>query len=101
MARLGQSPRFAVTRASSTYWRAPSFAQSVSVVAAGWRPITAVNSRAVWFPLLSLGGGDLLVEGVGVGLLVLDAVEVLAVDVGERGAVAGGAEEQGEHRPDA
>ena len=36
---------------------------------------------------MSLGGGDLLVEGVGVGLLVFDSVEVLAVDVGERGAV--------------
>jgi hypothetical protein len=46
------------------------------------------------------GGCDLLVEGVGVGLLVLDAVEVLAVDVGERRAVAGVAEEQVEHRPD-
>jgi hypothetical protein len=48
---------------------------------------------------LSLGGGDLLVEGVRVGLLVFDSVEVLAVDVGERGAVAGVAEEQIEHRP--
>ena len=65
----------------------------------GWRPITAVNSRAVRFPLLSLSGCDLLVEGVGVGLLVLDAVEVLAVDVGERRAVARVAEEQVEHGP--
>ena len=64
------------------------------------RPITAVNSRAVRFPVVSLGGGDLLVERVGVGLLVLDSVEVLSVDVGERGAVAGVAEEQVEHRPD-
>ena len=45
------------------------------------------------------GGGHFLVEGVGVGLLVLDAVEVLAVDVGEGGAVACVAEEQVEHRP--
>ena len=52
------------------------------------------------FPWVSLGGGDLLVEGVGVGLLVFDAVEVLAVDVGEGRAVAGVAEEQVEHRPD-
>ena len=49
---------------------------------------------------MSLGGCDLLVEGVGVGLLVLDAVEVLAVDVGERGAAAGVAAEQVKHRPD-
>jgi hypothetical protein len=33
------------------------------------------------------------------GLLVLDEVEVLAVDVGERRAVACFAEEQVEHRP--
>ena len=46
------------------------------------------------------GGCHLLVEGGGVGLLVLDAVEVLAVDVGEGRAVAGVAEEQVEHRPD-
>jgi hypothetical protein len=44
-------------------------------------------ARGLRFPWLSLGGGDLLVEGVGVGLLVFDSVEVLAVDVGERGAV--------------
>ena len=49
---------------------------------------------------MSLGGGDLLVEGVWVGLLVFDSVEVLAVDVGEGGAVAGVAEEQVEHGPD-
>ena len=49
---------------------------------------------------MSLSGGHLLVEGVRVGLLVLDAVEVLAVDVGERRAVAGVAEEQVEHGPD-
>jgi len=49
---------------------------------------------------LSLGGGHLLVEGVRVGLLVFDAVEVLAVDVGERCAVAGVAEEQVEDCPD-
>jgi hypothetical protein len=36
---------------------------------------------------LSLSGGDLLVDRVGVGLLVFDSVEVLAVNVGERGAV--------------
>ena len=49
---------------------------------------------------MSLGGGCLLVEGVGVGLLVFDSVEVLAVEVGECGAVAGVAEEQVEHGPD-
>jgi hypothetical protein len=49
---------------------------------------------------LSLSGGHLLVEGVRVGLPVLDSVEVLAVDVGERGAVAGVAEEQVGDRPD-
>ena len=49
---------------------------------------------------MSLGGCDLLVEGVGVGLVVLDPVEVLAVDVGEGGAVAGVAEEQVGYRPD-
>jgi hypothetical protein len=48
---------------------------------------------------LSLGGCDLLVEGVSVGLVVLDAVEVLAADVGERRAVARVAEEQVEHSP--
>jgi hypothetical protein len=42
----------------------------------------------------SLGGCDLLVERVRVGLVVFAAVEVPAVDVGERGAVAGVAEEQ-------
>jgi hypothetical protein len=47
-----------------------------------------------------LSGGHLVVERVGVGLLVLDAVEVLAVDVGEGRAVAGVAEEQVEDRPD-
>jgi hypothetical protein len=52
------------------------------------------------FPLVSLSGGDLLVERVGVGLSVLDSVEVLAVDVGEPRAVAGVAEEQVEDRPD-
>ena len=66
----------------------------------GSRPITAVNSRAVRVPALSLGGGHLLVERVWVGLLVLDPVEVLAVDVGERRPVARVAEEQVEHRPD-
>jgi hypothetical protein len=49
---------------------------------------------------VSLCGGDLLVDGVRVGLLVFDSVEVLAVDVGEGGAVAGVAEEQVEHGPD-
>src|SRR5919198_189890 len=39
------------------------------------RPVTAVNSLAVGFPWLSLGGGHLLVERVGVGLVVLDSVE--------------------------
>jgi hypothetical protein len=37
---------------------------------------------------------------VGIGLLELDSVEVLSVDVGERGAAAGVAEEQVEHRLD-
>jgi hypothetical protein len=36
---------------------------------------------------MSLGGGDLLVEGVWVGLAVFDSVEVLAVEFGERRAV--------------
>jgi hypothetical protein len=49
---------------------------------------------------VSLGGGYLLVDGVWVGLLVFDSVEVLAVDFGERRAVAGVAEEQVEDRPD-
>jgi hypothetical protein len=48
----------------------------------------------------SLGGCDLLVEGIWVGLVVFDSVEVLAVNVGEGGAVAGVAEEQVEHGPD-
>ena len=52
------------------------------------------------FPGLSLGGAHLLVEGVWVGLLVFDSVEVLAVEFGEGGAVAGVAEEQVEHGPD-
>jgi hypothetical protein len=45
------------------------------------------------FPPVSLGGGHLLVEGVGVGLLVVDSAEVLAVDVGELAPVAGVGEE--------
>jgi hypothetical protein len=45
----------------------------------GSRLFAAVDSFAVWVPGVSLGGGDLLVEGVGVGLLVFDSVEVLAV----------------------
>jgi hypothetical protein len=49
---------------------------------------------------LSLCGCHLLVEDVWVRLLELDSVEVLAVDVGEGGAVAGVAEEQVEDRPD-
>ena len=57
-------------------------------------------ARGFEVPGVSLCGGDLLVEGVGVGLLVFDSVEVLAVDVGEGGAVAGVAEEQVEHGPD-
>ena len=51
----------------------------------------------------ALAGGEgahLVVERVAVGLSVFDAVEVLAIDLGERGAVAGVAEEQVEHRPD-
>jgi hypothetical protein len=42
---------------------------------------------AVVVPGVSLGGGDLLVEGVAVELLVFDSVEVLAIDVGECRAV--------------
>ena len=49
---------------------------------------------------MSLSGCDLLVEGVWVGLAVLDSVEVLAVEFGEGGSVAGVAEEQVEHGPD-
>ena len=64
------------------------------------RPVTAVNSLAAQVPGWSLSGCHLLVERVGVGLVVFDAVEVLAVDVGEGGAVAGVAEEQVEYRPD-
>jgi hypothetical protein len=52
------------------------------------------------FPLVSLCGCDLLFDGVWVGLLVLDSVEVLAVDFGERRAVARVAEEQVEYCPD-
>ncbi len=44
-------------------------------------------AAALRFPGSSLGGCDLLVEGVAVELLVFDSVEVLAVDVGERRAV--------------
>ena len=43
---------------------------------------------------------DLLIDGGWFGWLVLDAVEVLAVQIGECGAVAGVAEEQVEHGPD-
>ena len=50
--------------------------------------------------LVSLGGGDLLVESVRVGLLVADSVEVLAVQVGEGRAVARVAEEEVEYGPD-
>ena len=52
---------------------------------------------------VALAGGEpahLLVERVLVCLLVFDPVEVLAVDVGERGAVAGVVEEEVEDRPD-
>ena len=56
-------------------------------------------ARGSWFPGLSLGGCDLLVESVWVGLVVLDSVEVLSVNVGEGRAVAGVAEEQVEDRP--
>jgi hypothetical protein len=55
----------------------------------GWRPKSAVNTARAWVPWLSLSGGHLLVERVWVGLLVLDAVEVLAVELGQGGAVAG------------
>ena len=79
----------------------PHSAQGRCPPAAGSRPLTAVNSLSVQVPVgLSLGGCDLLVERVGVGLLVFDSVEVLAVDVGECCAVAGVAEEQVEHGPD-
>ncbi len=44
-------------------------------------------AAALRFPGVSLGGGDLLVEGVWVGLSVFDSVEVLAVELGERRAV--------------
>jgi len=49
---------------------------------------------------VSLGGCDLLVDGLWFGLLVFDSVEVLAVQVGERGSVAGVVEEQVEDGPD-
>jgi hypothetical protein len=49
---------------------------------------------------LSLGRGHLLVEAVRVGLVVLDSVKVLAVDIREGGAIAGVAEEQIEDHPD-
>jgi hypothetical protein len=39
------------------------------------------------FPGASLGGCDLLVERFAIELLVFDSVEVLAVELGERGAV--------------
>ena len=58
------------------------------------------SGRELRFPWLSLSGCHLFVERVRVGLLVFDPVEVLAVDVGERRAVAGVAEEQVEHSPD-
>ena len=75
--------------------------QEGSVERPGLRPLTAVKSLAVQVPVgLSLCGADLLVEGVGVGFLVSDSVEVLAVDVGEGGAVAGVGEEQVKDRPD-
>ena len=44
---------------------------------------------ALRFPGASLSGGRFLVEGVWVELSVFDSVEVLAVDLGERRAVAG------------
>jgi len=62
----------------------------------GPRPFAAVNSLAVQVPGVSLGGVHLLVDG----WLVFDPVEVLAVEVGEGGAVAGVAEEEVEHGPD-
>jgi hypothetical protein len=49
---------------------------------------------------VSLGGGHLLVERVRTGLVVLDSVEVLAVEFGECCAVVGVAEEQVEDGPD-
>jgi hypothetical protein len=60
----------------------------------------AVNWLVVGVPVVEFRRRWLLVEGVGVGLLVADSVEVLAVDVGERCAVAGVAEEEVEHGPD-
>ena len=89
---LGANPR--------TRRRAALAAQLRCAVRRGSRPSTAVNSLAVQVPGVSLGGCDLLVEGVRVGLVVLDSVEVLAVEFGECGAVAGVAEEQVEDGPD-
>ena len=55
------------------------------------RSVASLNrckfAAALRFPGVSLGGGDLLVEGVWVGLSVFDSVEVLAVELGERRAV--------------
>ena len=75
-------------------------AQLRPLVDFGSRPSTAVNSLAVQVPGVSLGGGHLLVERVRIGLVVFDSVEVLAVEFGECGAVAGVAEEQVEDGPD-
>ena len=72
----------------------PLCAELVHVLPLGSCPFAAVNSLAVEVPGVSLGGCDLLVDGVWVGLLVLDSVEVLAVEVGEGCAVAGVAEER-------
>jgi hypothetical protein len=67
----------------------------------GLRPFPAENSLAVQVPGVSLYAAVTSSSSwVGIGLLVLDSVEVLAVDVGERCAAAGVAEEQLEHRPD-
>jgi hypothetical protein len=55
--------------------------------APGWRRVASLcrcKFAAVQVPRVSLCGGDLLVEGVGVGLLVLNPVGVLAAGVGER-----------------
>ena len=71
----------------------PTLPKLISAIAGGPATLAEPNLTQIDTPSRGL-------QMVLIRLPVLDSVEVLAVEVGERGAVAGVAEEQVEHRPD-
>jgi hypothetical protein len=64
-----------------------------------WRLFAAVNSPAAWVPGISLCGRRLLGDRV-VGFVISDAVESLAVELGEPDAVGLVSDQEIENGPD-